>query len=99
MLDKQLLKRVAVNPESFGGKPIIRGMRIAVELILSLLAQGETQGGPVYRELSNELTRRRYPELRAFAFPIDDDQTVLAQALVLPAEEYLAACCLVVNGQ
>ena len=26
----------------FGGKPIIRGMRISVELILSLLAQGET---------------------------------------------------------
>lgn len=25
-----------------GGKPIIRGMRISVELILSLLAQGET---------------------------------------------------------
>ena len=26
-----------------GGKPIIRGMRISVELILSLLAQGETE--------------------------------------------------------
>ena len=27
----------------FGGKPIIRDMRISVELILSLLAQGVTQ--------------------------------------------------------
>jgi uncharacterized protein (DUF433 family) len=31
-----------LRPLIFGGKPIIRGMRISVELILSLLAQGET---------------------------------------------------------
>ena len=43
MTDEKLLKRITVNPEIFGGKPIMRGMRISVELILSLLAQGETQ--------------------------------------------------------
>lgn len=42
MKDHELLKRITANPEIFGGKPIIRGMRISVELILSLLAQGET---------------------------------------------------------
>ena len=42
MTDPELLKRITANPEIFGGKPIIRGMRISVELILSLLAQGET---------------------------------------------------------
>jgi uncharacterized protein (DUF433 family) len=42
VIDETLLRRVTVNPEIFGGKPIIRGMRISVELILSLLAQGET---------------------------------------------------------
>ena len=42
MLDQELLKRITANPEIFGGKPIVRGMRISVELILSLLAQGET---------------------------------------------------------
>jgi len=42
MTDQQLLRRITANPEIFGGKPIIRGMRISVELILSLLAQGET---------------------------------------------------------
>ncbi len=42
MSDSQLLKRITSNRETFGGKPIIRGMRISVELILSLLAQGET---------------------------------------------------------
>ena len=41
MLDQELLKRITANPEIFGGKPIVRGMRISVELILSLLAQGE----------------------------------------------------------
>ena len=43
MKDNELLKRITANPEIFGGKPIIRGMRISVELILSLLAQGETE--------------------------------------------------------
>lgn len=37
------LDRIASDPAIFGGKPIVRGMRISVELILSLLAQGETQ--------------------------------------------------------
>jgi uncharacterized protein (DUF433 family) len=37
-----LLNRITANPEIFGGKPIIRDMRISVELILSLLAQGES---------------------------------------------------------
>ena len=42
VIDETLLRRITVNPEIFGGKPIIRGMRISVELILILLAQGET---------------------------------------------------------
>ena len=40
MIDEKLLGRITANPEIFGGKPIIRGMQISVELILSLLAQG-----------------------------------------------------------
>ena len=35
-------ERITSDPAIFGGKPIVRGMRISVELILSLLAQGET---------------------------------------------------------
>jgi len=45
MTDPELLKRITADPGIFGGKPIIRGMRISVELILSLLAQGETVQG------------------------------------------------------
>ena len=42
MKDQPLLERISSNPDIFSGKPIIRGMRISVELILSLLAQGAT---------------------------------------------------------
>lgn len=35
MNEQELLKRITANPEIFGGKPIVRGMRISVELILS----------------------------------------------------------------
>lgn len=45
MTEQDLLKRITANPEIFSGKPIIRGMRISVELILSLLTQGETVEG------------------------------------------------------
>lgn len=42
MTDTELLDRIEVNPKIFGGKPIIRGMRIAVEHILGMLAAGAT---------------------------------------------------------
>lgn len=38
-----LLNRITARPDLFGGKPIIRDMRVSVELILSLLAQGVSQ--------------------------------------------------------
>ncbi len=42
MDEKQLLERITVNPEIFGGKPIIRGRRLAVEHVLGMLAAGDT---------------------------------------------------------
>lgn len=38
-----MLERITTNAEIFGGKPVIRGMRISVELILSLLQQRVSQ--------------------------------------------------------
>lgn len=35
-----LLERVTFNPDIFGGKSIVRGMRISAESVLSLFAQG-----------------------------------------------------------
>jgi uncharacterized protein (DUF433 family) len=40
--EDELLGRITVNPAIFGGKPIIRGMRMAVEHILGMLAAGNT---------------------------------------------------------
>jgi uncharacterized protein (DUF433 family) len=43
MVDEQkLLTRITIDPEIFGGKPIIRGRRLAVEHVLSMLAAGDT---------------------------------------------------------
>ncbi len=38
----ELLKRITMRPGVFGGKPIIRDMRIAVEHVLANLAAGES---------------------------------------------------------
>jgi len=43
MIDRSLLQRITANPATFGGKPIVRGLRISVELVMSLLAQGMTE--------------------------------------------------------
>ena len=40
--DHELLMRITARPDVFGGKPIIRDMRISVEIVLSLLTQGVT---------------------------------------------------------
>ncbi len=39
-LEEELLSRIVVNPKVMAGKPVIKGTRIPVELILKLLAQG-----------------------------------------------------------
>jgi uncharacterized protein (DUF433 family) len=36
--EADLLKRITVNPKIFGGKPIVRGRRLAVEHVLACLA-------------------------------------------------------------
>ena len=42
MSEIDLLKRITVNPRIFGGKPIVRGRRLAVEHVLGMLAAGDT---------------------------------------------------------
>jgi len=74
MSDIQLLKRITANPTIFGGKPIIRGMRISVELILSLLAQGENWDNII----------ADYPDLE-----IDDIRACLAYAHAVIANDSL----------
>lgn len=42
MDEQKLLKRITVDQKIFGGKPIIRGRRLAVEHVLGMLAAGDT---------------------------------------------------------
>ena len=58
----ELLDRITVRADVFGGKPIVRDMRIAVEHVLGMLAAGDTA----------ETILREYPELGA-----DDIRTCL----------------------
>ena len=48
-----LLSRITARPGVFGGKPIIRDMRISVEIVLGLLAKG----------VSTDAILEDYPEL------------------------------------
>ena len=40
--EAELLTRITTDPEIFGGKPIVRGHRLAVEHVLGMLAAGDT---------------------------------------------------------
>lgn len=42
MTEDELLRRITVDPAIFGGKPTVRGLRIAVERVLGMLAAGDT---------------------------------------------------------
>ena len=41
MKEQELVKRITVDADIFGGKPIIRGRRLAVEHVLGMLAAGD----------------------------------------------------------
>ena len=76
MAHTKLLARITARADVFGGKPIVRGMRIPVELILSLLAQGETP----------EEILADYPGLEA-----EDIRACIAYAHAVVADDTLAA--------
>ena len=40
---EELFKRITFNPDVLYGKPLIRGLRLPVEMILELLAKGENE--------------------------------------------------------
>jgi len=70
--EKELLKRIAVNPKVMGGKPIVVGTRITVEQVLKLLAQG----------LSAKEILKDYPHLTQ-----EDISAVLLYAAKVAGEE------------
>ena len=42
MDEDRLLERITVRPEVYGGKPAVRGRRLAVEHVLAMLAAGDS---------------------------------------------------------
>ncbi len=42
MDEARLLERITVDPSIFGGKPVVRGRRLAVEQVLGMLAAGDS---------------------------------------------------------
>jgi uncharacterized protein (DUF433 family) len=42
MNESELLRRITSDPAIFGGKPIVRGKRLAVEHVLSMFAAGDS---------------------------------------------------------
>jgi uncharacterized protein (DUF433 family) len=71
-MDKSLLERISLDPKVMAGKPVIRGTRIPVELIVRMLAQGIPE-----RDILQE-----YPRLQA-----DDIHAALAYAAQVLADE------------
>ena len=43
MMDRSVLGRIEINPDVMLGKPVIRGTRIPVELLLRKLGEGATE--------------------------------------------------------
>jgi len=64
-MDERLLQRISINPRVMAGKPVIRGTRIPVELIVRMMAQGIPESDIL----------REYPRLQP-----DDIRAALAYA-------------------
>ena len=72
----ELLQRITARSDVFGGKPVVRDLRISVELILSLLAQG----------IEPETILNDYADLDA-----DDIRACIAYAHAIISRDTLAA--------
>jgi uncharacterized protein (DUF433 family) len=68
----QLLERISVNPKVMVGKPVIRGTRVPVELIVKMLAQG----------IAEEEILQEYPRLEP-----EDIKAALAYASAILSNE------------
>jgi uncharacterized protein (DUF433 family) len=60
MNEQQLLERITINPNVMVGKPVIKGTRIPVELIVRMVAQGIVEA-----EILAEYPRLTVADIRA----------------------------------
>ena len=73
MQSKDLLERISIAPDILHGKPRIKGTRIAVSMILELLAEGVS---------AEEIRSKFYPDIT-----IEDVQACIAFANQFLSEE------------
>ncbi len=59
-MDEQLRQRISIDPKVMVGKPVIRGTRIPVELIVRMLAQGIPES-----DILREYSRLQPDDIRA----------------------------------
>ncbi|HUT34334.1 MAG TPA: DUF433 domain-containing protein [Planctomycetota bacterium] len=71
-MDERVLQRISLNPRVMAGKPVIRGTRIPVELIVRMLGQG----------IPEPEILREYPRLEP-----EDIRAALAYAAEVLADE------------
>jgi len=71
-MDEQLWQRISIDPRVMVGKPVIRGTRIPVELIVRMMAQG----------ILKDDILREYPHLEP-----DDIRAALGYAAQVLADE------------
>ena len=73
-MDTQVWERISIDPEIMVGKPVIRGTRVPVELIVRMLAQGIPES-----EILHEYPRLQSADIRAalaYAAQVLADETV-----------------------
>ena len=59
-MDQQLWQRISIDPKVMVGKPVIRGTRIPIELIVRMLAQGIPES-----DILREYSRLQPDDIRA----------------------------------
>ncbi len=77
-MEKPLSDRINMNPKVMAGKPVIRGTRIPVELIVRMVAQGIPE-----QDILREYPRLQPDDIRAALSYAAD---VLAQEDIFPLE-------------
>ncbi len=75
-MDELLRNRIELNPKVMAGKPVIRGTRMPVEMIVRMLANGVPE-----TEILNEYPRLTQTDIRA---ALAYAASVLANEEVLP---------------
>jgi uncharacterized protein (DUF433 family) len=73
-----ILERIEINPEIMLGKPVIRGTRIPVEIILRKLAEGATEADLL--DAYPRLTKRDIQAALAYAADSMANETILVQS-------------------